>query len=191
MRFRLVAIALIVGLIALFWYIGLYRRPEQSMQSISISQTPTPPPSTNQPAPALGAPSAQSPASPQSACARDHTDNGMLRLSVRSVSTTRQIGPWTLDPDHRFVIVEVFLEAITDFQLASSAVLWLEEAQGIQRPRSVATGALANPLLSLSPSRGEGIGGQVAFEIGAQTRDLTLHYDPFLARRLTLCVSVP
>jgi hypothetical protein len=55
----------------------------------------------------------------------------------------------------------------------------------------VATGALANPLLSLSPSRGEGIGGQVAFEIGAQTRDLTLHYDPFLARRLTLCVSVP
>lgn len=119
------------------------------------------------------------------------TDNGMLRVRVRAVSTTQQIGFWRLDPDRRFVIIEVFLEAITDFQLASSAVLWLEEPDGTERTRSVATGALARPLLSLSPARGEGVGGQVAFEISAQTREVKLHYDPFLARRLTLCVSVP
>ncbi|MFN4217909.1 MAG: DUF4352 domain-containing protein [Candidatus Bipolaricaulia bacterium] len=124
-------------------------------------------------------------------CPHDRTDNGMLRLSVRSISTTKQIGFWTLDPDHRFVIVEVLLEAITDFQLASSAVLWLEEPDGTERSRSIATGALVHPLLSLSPARGEGITGQIAFEIRAQTREFTLHYDPSLARRLTLCVSVP
>jgi hypothetical protein len=115
----------------------------------------------------------------------------MLRLSVRSITTAKQIGFWTLDPDHRFVIVEVLLEAITDFQLASSAVLWLEEPDGTERTRSIATGALGRPLPSLSPSRGEGVGGQIAFEVSAQARELTLHYDPFLARQLTLCVSVP
>ncbi len=115
----------------------------------------------------------------------------MIRLSVRSISTTREIGRWTADPEHRFVIVEVLLEAITDFQLASSAVLWLEEPDGTERSRSVATGALARPLLSLSPSRGEGVSGQIAFAIRAQTRELKLSYDPLLGRRLTLCVSVP
>ncbi len=115
----------------------------------------------------------------------------MLRLSVLSVATTRQLGFWTLDLNHRFVILEVFLEAITDFQIASSAVLWVEEPDGTTRTRSIATGALARPLLSLSPSRGEGISGQVAFEISAQTRELKLYYDPFLARQLILCVSVP
>lgn len=89
------------------------------------------------------------------------------------------------------MIVDVVLEAITDFQLASSAVLWLEEPDGTERTRSIATGALARPLLSLSPFRGEGVSGQVAFEISAQIREVKLHYDPFLARRLTLCVSVP
>lgn len=185
MRARLIVIFSVIGMIALFWYIGLYRRSEQS---VSVMQTPAPQP--QQPTSALAAPTVtqQKRAEP---CPRDRTDNGMLRLSVRSISTTKQIGLWTLDPDHRFVIVEVLLEAITDFQLASSAVLWLEEPDGTERSRSIATGALAHPLLSLSPARGEGISGQIAFEIGAQTRDLKLHYDPFLARRLTLCVSVP
>ncbi len=187
MRSRLMVILSVIGLIALFWYIGLYRRSERPVQ---ISQPPTTPSSQpQQPTTALAAPSAQS--APSSACARDRIDNGMLRLSVHSISTTKQISFWTLDPDHRFVIVEVSLEAITDFQLASSAVLWLEEPDGTQRLRNVATGALARPLLSLSPSRGERVSGQIAFEIRAQTRELKLHYDPFLARRLTLCVSVP
>ncbi len=115
----------------------------------------------------------------------------MLRLSVRSIWTTTEIGRWRSAPEHRFVVVEVFFEAITDFQLASSAVLWAEEPDGTERSRSVATGALANPLLSLSPSRGESVGGQIAFEILTRTRELTLHYDPLLARRLTLCLSVP
>lgn len=115
----------------------------------------------------------------------------MLRLSLRSIFTTKEIGRWTPDPGHRFVIAEVLLEAITDFQLASSAMLWLEEPDGTERSRSIATGALPRPLLSLSPSRGEGISGQIAFEISTQTRELKLHYDPFLARRLILCVSVP
>jgi hypothetical protein len=189
MRLRLMVTVLIIALFALFWYVGFYRRSEQSPP---ISQTPAPPPSTNapqRPVAALAAP-ATAP-SPQRACPRDRTDNGMLRLSVRSISTAKQIGFWTLAPDHRFVIVEVVLEAITDFQLASSAVLWLEEPDGTERTRSVATGALPRPLPSLSPSRGEGVSGQIAFEVSAQARELTLHYDPFLAGQLTLCVSVP
>ncbi|MCX8103668.1 MAG: DUF4352 domain-containing protein [Candidatus Bipolaricaulota bacterium] len=191
MRSRIIVITIVlVGLIALLWYIGLYRRPEHS---VSVIQTPAPQPRVSQPQQPVAALAAP-PATPQQRaepCPRDRTDNGMLRLSVRSVRATKQISFWTLDPDQRFVIVEVFLEAITDFQIASPAVLWVEEPHGTERSRSVATGALANPLWSLSPSRGEGVGGQVAFEISAQTRDLKLHYDPFLARRLTLCVSVP
>jgi len=138
---------------------------------------------------ALAAPSAAS--STTEPCPREHIDNGMLRLSVRSALTTKEIGRWIANPEDRFVVIEVFLEAITDFQIASSAVLWLEEPDGTEHSRSIATGALARPLLSLRPSRGEGIRGQIAFEISAQTRELKLHYDPFLARRLTLCVSVP
>lgn len=188
MRSRIIVIALIVGVTALFWYIGFYRHPEQS---VSVIQTPAPQPSVSQPhQAALAAPSAAQQKRSET-CPRDRTDNGMLRLSVRSIFTTKEIGRWTPDPEHRFVIVEVFLEAITDFQLASSAVLWLEEPDGTERSRSIATGALARPLWSLSPSRGEGVSGQIAFEIRAQTREIKLHYDPFLARRLTLCVSVP
>jgi len=191
MRPRLIVTGVIIGLLALFWYVGLYRRSEQSTH---ISQPPTPLPSTNapqRPVTALAAPTTTPTTSSQRACPRDRTDNGMLRLSVRAITTAKQIGFWTLDPDHRFVIVEVLLEAITDFQLASSAVLWLEEPDGTERARSVATGALPRPLPSLSPSRGEGVSGQIAFEVSAQARELTLHYDPFLAHRLTLCVSVP
>jgi hypothetical protein len=190
MRPRVIASAIvIVGIGALFWYIGLYQRPEPS--SPTIRQTPAPLSSTSQPPTrAFAAPPAASRAASPT-CPRDVTDNGMLRLSVRSVATTRQLGFWTLDKDRQFVILEVFLEAITDFQIASSAVLWVEEPDGSTRTRSIATGALARPLLSLSPSRGEGVGGHVAFEISAQTRELKLHYDPFLARQLTLCVSVP
>nr|BAL59876.1 hypothetical protein HGMM_OP4C512 [Candidatus Acetothermum autotrophicum] len=188
MRSRLIVITVILaGLIALVWYIGLQRRPEQHSASVA------PQPSASQPhhpiAVLAAPPTAQQKRSEP--CPRDRTDNGMVRLSVRSVSTTKQIGFWTLNPDRRFVIVEVFLEAITDFQLASSAMLWLEEPDGTEHRRSVATGALARPLPSLSPSRGEGVGGEIAFEIGAQTRELTLHYDPFLARTLTLCLTVP
>ncbi len=190
MRPRVIVILIVIaGIVALFWYIGLYRRPEPLPST--ISQTPAPSPSASQPpGRAFAAPSTASRA-PSPPCPRDTTDNGMLRLSVRSVSTTRQLGFWTLDKDQRFVILEVLLEAITDFQIASSAVLWVEEPDGTTRTRSIATGALARPLLSLSPSRGEGISGQVAFEISAQTRDLKLYYDPFLARQLILCVSVP
>lgn len=188
MRSRLIVIAgILAGLLALFWYVGLQHRPQQ--YSVSVIQPPAP----SQPyrsGEALAAPSAAQQKRSET-CPRDRTDNGMLRLSVRAITTTKQISFWTLDPDHRFVIVEVFLEAITDFQLASSAVLWLEEPDGTERRRSIATGALARPLPSLSPSRGEGVGGQIAFEISAQTRELTLHYDPFLARRLTLCLTVP
>lgn len=188
MRPRIIVIALIIGVIALFWYIGFYRQ-----QSVSVIQTPAPQPSVSQPhqpVAALAAPSGAQQKRSET-CPRDRTDNGMLRLSVRSIFTTKEIGRWTLDPEHRFVVAEVLLEAITDFQLASSAMLWLEEPDGTERSRSIATGALARPLLSLSPSRGEGVSGQIAFEIRAQTRELKLHYDPFLARQLTLCVSVP
>ncbi len=115
----------------------------------------------------------------------------MLRLSVRSVSVTRHIGAWTPAPDNRFVIVEISLEAITDFQLASSAVLWLEEPDGTERSRSAATGALARPLASLSPYRSERVSGQIAFEVSVPTREFKLHYDPLLARQLTLCESIP
>lgn len=186
----IIALVCIIGVIGLFWYIGHYRRPEPSEL---INQALSPPPMSSVPsAPALVAHAAPTGAQKQAEpCSHDRTDNGMLRLSVRSVSTAKQIGFWTPAPGRRFVIVEVMLEAITDFQLASSAVLWLEEPDGTERTRSVATGALARPLLSLSPSRGEGVGGQIAFEISTQARELKLHYYSFLARQLTLCVSVP
>ncbi|GEM_PF-1461098 len=185
-----IALLCIIGVIGLFWYIGHYRRPESPEL---INQIPSLPTMSSVPsAPALVAHAAPTGAQKQAEpCPRDRTDNGMLRLSVRSVSTAKQLGFWTPAPGRRFVIVEVMVEAITDFQLASSAVLWLEEPDGTERTRSVATGALARPLLSLSPFRGEGVSGQVAFEINAQARDVKLHYDPFLARQLTLCLSVP
>ncbi len=188
MRTRIIIILCIIGVIGLFWYVGHYRRPELQEP---ISQAPGSEPRVLSPSVAQAAPPAAAAPKQTEPCPRQGTDNGMLRLSVRSVSTAQQIWLWTPAPGRRFVIIEVFLEAITDFQLASSAVLWLEEPDGTERTRSVATGALARPLLSLSPFRGEGVGGQVAFEIGAQTREVTLHYDPFLARQLTLCVSVP
>lgn len=187
MRARLIVIFSVIGMIALFWYIGFYRPPEQPPRVNQTSASPQEPIAPK--AVALATPTVTSPKTEP--CPHDRTDNGMLRLSVRSIFTTKEIGRWTPDPGHRFVVAEVLLEAITDFQLASSAVLWLEEPDGTERSRSIATGALARPLLSLSPSRGEGISGQIAFEIRAQTRDLKLHYDPFLARQLTLCVSVP
>lgn len=192
MRTRMIIVLLcIIGVIGLFWYIGHYRRLESSQ---SVSQIPSSPSVSESRVSPMGVAQAAPPTVAQKQpelCPRDRTDNGMLRLSVRSVSTAKQIGFWTPAPGRRFVIVEVILEAITDFQLASSAVLWLEEPDGTERTRSVATGALARPLLSLSPFRGEGVGGQVAFEISAQTQEVKLHYDPFLARQLTLCVSVP
>jgi hypothetical protein len=191
-RFRLSLIFFcVIGVIALFWYVG-YRSRELS----SVSQLQTPPQSVPRAlssgnATVLAA-QAASRTSPKDNCPRASTDNGMLRLSLHSVSTTRQIGTWTPAPDNRFVIAEVSLEAITDFQLASSAVLWLvEEPDGTERSRSVATGALARPLASLSPYRGERVSGQVAFEVRVQTRAFKLHYDPLLARQLTLCVSIP
>ncbi|MCS7198396.1 MAG: DUF4352 domain-containing protein [Candidatus Bipolaricaulota bacterium] len=186
----IIALLCIIGVIGLFWYIGHYRRPEPSELA---NQIPLPPRPSNLPS----APTMVAHAAPRDAqnraepCPRDRTDNGMLQLSLRSVSTAKQLGPWVPAPGRIFVIIEVVLEAITDFQLASSAVLWLEEPDGTERTRSVATGALPRPLLSLSPFRGEGVSGQVAFEINAQVRDVKLHYDPFLARQLTLCVSVP
>ncbi len=187
MRSRVILIFSVIGMIALLWYIGFYRHPERPP---TVNQTLAPPQEPVVPhTVALAAPSAPSPKT--APCPREQTDNGMLRLSVRSIWTTTEIGRWRSALEHRFVVVEVFFEAITDFQLASSAVLWAEEPDGTERTRSVATGALANPLLSLSPSRGEGVGGQIAFEILTQTRELTLHYDPLLARRLTLCLSVP
>lgn len=191
MRARvIIALLCIIGVIGLFWYIGHYRRPESSEL---VNQAPSlPKPSNVQTAPTIVAHAAPASAQRQSEpCPHDRTDNGMLRLSVRSVSTAKQLGFWTPAPSRHFVIIDVFLEAITDFQLASSAVLWLEEPDGTERTRSVATGALTRPLLSLSPFRGEGVGGQVAFEISAQTREVKLHYEPFLARQLTLCLSVP
>ncbi len=195
MRFRLSLIFLcVIGVIALFWYVGHYYR---SHELSSVSQLQAPPQSVPSPlssgnATVLAAQAASSPvASPKDTCPRESTDNGMLRLSLRSVSTTRQIGTWTPALNNRFVIIDVSLEAITDFQLASSAVLWLEEPDGTERSRSVATGALARPLASLSPYRGERVSGQIAFEVRVQTREFKLHYDPLLARQLTLCVSIP
>lgn len=182
----IIALVCILGVIGLFWYVGYYWRSEPS--EFTKQTTSLPPPSLPSIVAHAAPRGAQKQAEP---CPHDRIDNGMLRLSVRAVSTAKQLGVWIPAPGRRFLIVDVHLEAITDFQLASSAVLWLEEPNGTERTRSVATGALTRPLLSLSPFRGEGISGQVAFEISAQTQDVKLHYDSFLARRLTLCVSVP
>lgn len=194
MRFRFTVIFVcVIGVVVLFWYVGHYNRssePSSGSQMLPSQPISTAGSLTANTTAALAAPTA-APQSVSSPCPHDSTGNGMLRLSVRSVSVTRPIGTWTPAPDNRFVIVEVSLEAITDFQLASSAVLWLEEPDGTERSRSVATGALARPLASLSPYRGERVSGQIAFEISAQTRQFKLHYDPLLARQLTLCVSIP
>lgn len=186
MRARSIVLALcVIGLVALFsWYVGFYQRPTVSQAPALSSPGSFTTPSTT----ALAAPSASRPTAP---CSRETTDNGMIRLSLHSVSTAKQLGFWGLGPESRFLVVEIALEAITDFQLASSAVLWLEEPDGTERSRSVAMGALARPLESLSPARGERVRGQVVFEISAQTKEFKLHYDPFLARQLTLCAAVP
>lgn len=125
-------------------------------------------------------------------CPRDSTDNGKLRLTLRSVSVADEIEIWKPDEGNRFVIIDVMMEALADNQLANPFLFKLEEEDGTVHTFSIASGALPRAFESATLDRGQKTGGQIAFEVRLQARQLRLHYEPlFDSNKMKLCFSIP
>lgn len=128
----------------------------------------------------------------KSDCPKDSTDNRKLRIILQSVSVADEIEIWKPDEGNRFVIVDVMMEALADNQLANPFLFKVEEEDGTVHTFSIASGALSKSFESATLDRGQKTGGQIAFEVRLQARQLKLHYEPlFDSNKMKLCFSIP
>ena len=96
----------------------------------------------------------------------DTANNGDIQITLRAVRFAAQIGQWKPDPERRFLVVDLHVEAVTDAQRVANWDFKVVHGDSpTQTGQDIATFSLDNFFNCPALDAGEGSEGEIAFEV--------------------------